>query len=168
MGALAAPETPARPGVKLLHHQADALFGNLAVARLAQDYPGVQVEADELQVVFQQLFALRFRPVGGGGMAEETALHRIVHRRISHPVEGLAGHYAVEILPGGAVEMQHQAQDAGVGEFRFAAEPAMSGVIGPGHYAGHPVHQRGVRFGAGGGAAGLLPAMVQQFAGLRV
>ena len=102
---------------QLAQHVLERLLGDAAVALLAGDHPGVEVDGREERVVVEHLLEVRDEPPPVDGVAVEAAADEVVHASRGHAVEGLP--HRVELVPA-----QEELERRCGRELRRAAEAA--------------------------------------------
>jgi hypothetical protein len=161
IGVLAPPEDPALRIVEGALYVVQGLHRRLPKPLVLEDLRCVEVERDQVGVVLQHLLEVGEAPVAGGGVAEPSALHVVIHPAFGHPVEGAADHLRQSFVAAAAADVFHQEEQAGlgVGELGGLAEAAVDRVVSSGDQSDQ-VQRDGPRqpgAGPGHGAGSLLP-----------
>ena len=74
-------------GRQLAQHVVEGGPGDVAVARVAGEAPGVDVDPGELGVVVEHLLEVRHEPLGVGRVAVEPAAELVAHPAVGHRVQ---------------------------------------------------------------------------------
>ena len=127
VGVLAGGERPVVGG-QLADHVVERPDRDRAIALVAGERPGVQVDARELRVVVQHLLEMRHEPAGVGRVPVEAAAELVAQPAVGHRVERAPGDGQRPRIAGRDVAAEQVLDGHRLREFRRPAPAAVRGV----------------------------------------
>ena len=117
-------------GRQLAQHVVEGGPGDVAVARVSGEAPGVDVDPGQLGVVVEHLLEVRHEPLGVGRVAVEPAAELVPHPAIRHRVQRASRHHERSRIPGRGGPAQLVLDGHRLRELRRAAPAAVGPVEG--------------------------------------
>ena len=144
VGVLAGGERPV-VGRQLADHVVERPDRDRAIALVAGERPGVQVDPRELRVVVQHLLEMRHEPAGVGRVAVEAAAELVAQAAVGHRVERPPGDGQRPRIAGRHVAAEQELDGHRLRELRRPAPAAVRGVERGLDGGGRAVEQLGRR-----------------------